>query len=417
MSYVDLAIVGAGAAGLAATKTARELGLAVVTFEAMDRIGGRAHSDSQRLGFPWDAGCHWLHSASINPFTRYADANGFWYQSEPTPWHVWLGGRASTSSEDAEMDAFIEASYAAAKRCGDEGIDIPVANIVDIDNPWLDVLRLSIAAEWGVDLPAASTLDVARYRDTDENWPVVDGYGALVAQVANGQPVELKTPVHTIAWSSRGVRVTTTQGTLDAKAALVTVSTSVLADGGIAFDPPLPLWKQEAFSAVPLGRADKVALLLDERALADVSEHNLGVAIAHGQYLSLRFCPYGRPIVDAYLAGPVSADLAAQGEAAMVAATTDAMVQVLGTTAANHVVDAVATNWAAEPFIRGAYAAALPGHAERRADLTRPVGDRLFWAGEATSPEFFSTCHGAWESGVAAARAVAAMLGRGLPHE
>ena len=50
------------------------------------------------------------------------------------------------------------------------------------------------------------------------------------------------------------------------------------------------------------------------------------------------------------------------------------------------------------------------GHAGARKTLATPVDDRLFFAGEATSPNFFSTAHGAWESGVRAAEQVMASV-------
>ena len=56
-SFVDVVIVGAGAAGLAAARAAAERGLSFVVFEAMDRIGGRAHTDVATFGVPWDRGC------------------------------------------------------------------------------------------------------------------------------------------------------------------------------------------------------------------------------------------------------------------------------------------------------------------------------------------------------------------------
>ena len=61
------------------------------------------------------------------------------------------------------------------------------------------------------------------------------------------------------------------------------------------------------------------------------------------------------------------------------------------------------TRWGQEPTILGSYSHALPGHANQRAVLARPVSDRLCFAGEACSPEDFSTAHGAWQSGIAAA--------------
>jgi monoamine oxidase len=61
------------------------------------------------------------------------------------------------------------------------------------------------------------------------------------------------------------------------------------------------------------------------------------------------------------------------------------------------------SRWALDPFARGSYSHALPGHAGARAVLAAPVDGRLFFAGEATSPNFFSTAHGARDSGERAA--------------
>ena len=63
----------------------------------------------------------------------------------------------------------------------------------------------------------------------------------------------------------------------------------------------------------------------------------------------------------------------------------------------------VITRWARERTIGGSYSHALPGHAEARARLAGPVSQRLCFAGEACSREDYSTAHGAWESGLAAA--------------
>ena len=79
---LDLVIVGAGAAGLAAARRARELGLNVIVLEAKDRIGGRAWTDRSSLGIPWERGANWLHEAERNLFRRYADTAGFAYERQ-----------------------------------------------------------------------------------------------------------------------------------------------------------------------------------------------------------------------------------------------------------------------------------------------------------------------------------------------
>jgi monoamine oxidase len=68
-----------------------------------------------------------------------------------------------------------------------------------------------------------------------------------------------------------------------------------------------------------------------------------------------------------------------------------------------------ASRWAHDRFALGSYSHALPHHADDREDLAEPVDNRIFFAGEATSPHFFSTAHGARDSGERAAEEVLAV--------
>src|SRR3984893_3787215 len=63
----------------------------------------------------------------------------------------------------------------------------------------------------------------------------------------------------------------------------------------------------------------------------------------------------------------------------------------------------VETGWGRDPFARGSYSYALPGHADARATLATPVDGRLCLAGEALSPHDFTTAHGAYQTGIEAA--------------
>lgn len=409
---LDLVIVGAGAAGLGAARTARELGLRSRVFEAMPRIGGRAHTDARPFGVPWDRGCHWLHSADINPFTSLADRYGIRYRAEPVPRRLHLGERWATDDETATTFDGVEADLGAAIALGRNGRDVPIADALDPAAPWTWASRTVVHAEWGVAPERVSARDYAAYRDTDRNWPVEDGYGTLVARHAAGLPVELGTPVERIVWGGTGVRVSTPRGTVDAAAVLVTVSTGVLAAETIRFDPPLPDWKLEAAAAVPLGAANKVALQIDGARLGVDGPTTLLAALPNGSGISFQLRPFGWDLANAYLAGPLCDELERAGEPAMVDAVSAALGAVLGSDAVRHVRASACTAWRREPSILGAYAAAEPGQAHRRADLSKPLADRVFFAGEATSPDFFSTCHGTHLSGIAGVRAAAQALGR-----
>ena len=90
---VDVVIVGAGAAGLSAAKEAAQKGLSFVVVEASHRIGGRAYTEELAPGQPFDLGCHWMHSASLNPFVAIADQHGFAYRKDGSWDHdIWHRG-------------------------------------------------------------------------------------------------------------------------------------------------------------------------------------------------------------------------------------------------------------------------------------------------------------------------------------
>ncbi len=94
MDDVDVVIVGAGCAGLAAAKALRSAGRTFAVIEAMDRIGGRAWTTSADFGVPFDIGCAWLHAADRNPFFPEAQAAGWTlYHHDMGLDHLWFGKR------------------------------------------------------------------------------------------------------------------------------------------------------------------------------------------------------------------------------------------------------------------------------------------------------------------------------------
>ncbi len=86
--------------------------------------------------------------------------------------------------------------------------------------------------------------------------------------------------------------------------------------------------------------------------------------------------------------------------------------RAFGADIVKHVVGHNVTAWRGDPWVRGAYSAALPGQAHQRARLAEPLDERLYFAGEAASTDFFSTTHGAHLTGIRAARAAARSLRR-----
>jgi monoamine oxidase len=189
---------------------------------------------------------------------------------------------------------------------------------------------------------------------------------------------------------------------------IVTVPTNLIADEAIRFHPALPA-KLDAARGLPLGLADKVMLALDvPEALP--KDGNLRGATMRTAMGSFHLRPFGQPCIEGYFGGSFARALESSGEGALAAAAIDEIAGLLGNDYRRKLKPLADSRWAQDPFARGSYSHALPGHAGDRALLAAPVDGRLFFAGEATSPNFFSTAHGARDSGERAAREVLASL-------
>jgi monoamine oxidase len=225
-------------------------------------------------------------------------------------------------------------------------------------------------------------------------------------------PVVLGAPVTEIDHSgSDGVRIVCASGLVLARAVIVTLPTNLITEEAVRFVPRLP-GKQEAAAHLPLGLADKLVMTLAGERDFPPDCHLFGRldSVETGSY-HLR--PFGRPLIEGYFGGDFAAVLEGEGPAGVFAFAADQLVGLLGGNMRKRLGFVAASAWHADPFARGSYSYAVPGHAGARAMLAAPFEDRLFFAGEATSPHSFSTAHGAYESGRRAAEEVIAVLRQG----
>jgi monoamine oxidase len=410
MTY-DVAIVGAGAAGLGAAQRLADAGAACVVLEARGRVGGRGHTVMPSGALHLDLGCGWLHSADRNPFTVIAQAQGLTIDRTPAAWGRETPGFGMGAAERAafgramgEIEARIEEAALAPQ-------DRVAAELLDPASPWTPLLNAFSAYYNGAEFDQVSVKDYAAFDDDGINWRVLEGYGRAIGDLGAGLDVALETPVAAIDHAGLRLRLDTPKGTVEAAFAIVTIPTDLLAAGAIRFDPGLPA-VLEAAAQLPLGLADKVFLTLDEPDALPRDAHLFGRPdrTETGSYY-LR--PFGRPVVEAYLGGRHARELEAEGPGATGVFAMEEVVGLLGSAARRTIRPIVASRWASDPWSRGSYSHALPGHADARARLARPVDERLFFAGEATSPHGFSTAHGAYQEGVRAAEAVLSMLRSG----
>jgi len=412
-SSLDVAVVGAGAAGLGAGRRLKELGVSFALFEAAHRIGGRGYTEDIAPGVPFDLGCHWLHSASLNPFVAMADAAGFTYRRGTFDRTLRFATDWAQSTDDKDCDSFFQRSEAALRAAHAAGRDVAVAEVVERESPWTGLFDYWVSLNTSVDSDQASAVDLYNYRDTGEDWPLKNGYGRLIARLGEGLPIALNAAVTAIDHSGKEIRLTTPKGTVIAKAAIVTVSTGILGGGDIRFTPDLPDGKQRAVADLPLGCHNRIGLLFDHNVFGDDHPRGATVLSGQGEPMSFHIRPFGHNHVHGMTGGRFAdwlerADVDASADLAK-----ENLKKAFGSDITKHVVRHLVSAWRGDPWVKGAYSAARPGCAHQRARLAEAVDGRLFFAGEATSEEFFATAHGAYLTGIRAAEdARAAVDGR-----
>jgi monoamine oxidase len=406
----DVAIIGAGAAGIGAARRLIEHGVSVVLLEARERIGGRALTVPTTLGHPVDLGCEWLHSGDRNPWTAIARDRGFTVVETLPDWGARLRRAGASREDEAGWYAARDEFYRRMEAAGNAEPDRAAATLLPPGGRWNALLDAISTWANGVELDQLSLRDHAHYADSGINWRVREGYGALIAAYGDGLPVRLGSAVQRVDHRGRTILVETSRGSVRVRAALVTLPPTLLAAETIRFTPQLPPAKREAAHGVPLGLANKLFLALDGGS-ADLPQdgHFVGELdrAATGSY---QMRPHGRPMVAAYFGGALALELERAGAAAMADFAAGELVGLFGSAIRRRLRPLASSAWASDAFARGSYSYALPGHADDRAVLTAPVDDRLFFAGEACSAENFSTAHGAFLSGREAADRIAAAL-------
>jgi monoamine oxidase len=401
---VDVAIVGAGAAGLAAAKQVRAAGRSFVVLEARSRTGGRAFTDAS-LGAPFDAGAEYIHWAERNPMKRIADGLRVPLKDDDAGtgrFMVLRNGRPIPDAERARRRAaFGEvARYITPSGEGDQSFADAVRGAPEaLFDAAAGITRMALGEE-----PERVSI-----RDYDQLWAgddyvVPSGYGALVARFGADVPVRLETPVTHVRWDGAGVSLETSRGTIRAKAAIVTAPISLLKRGDIRFTPDLPAAAQAALDGLHMGALTKVGLRLDRARLGDADTVDFFDIGDGGAVTSFDLWPYGRDLAVAAFGGDHARRLCEAGERAAVDFATERLVGAFGARARDAVLAGRLAGWWTDPFAHGSYSIADPGHAAAREALRAPIGERLWLAGEATAGGGAMTVGGAYLEGERAAQ-------------
>lgn len=404
----DVVVIGAGAAGIAAAKQLQAAGRSVVVLEGRGRLGGRTFTDTS-LGPAYDAGAMFIHWAERNPWTEIARELGV-----PTPNESWGGGfqlfqngkpmaasdRARRRGAFGEIDRRLETADL-------QGRDISIAELLgDLGPELAPVASSGLLLSIGEESARISARDYQRLWSGDD-YVVPSGYGHLVARYAAGLDIRLSQPVTAIDWSGAGVAIATASGMLRARACIVTVPVGVLKAGAIRFTPELPARTRDALAGIGMGALTKIALKLTGERFGIAPGTTYFEAGAAGRLLSFELFPGDQDLVVGYCGGDYARELSQGGAEAAREHVVDLLASMIGGDLRKAAGPVSFPAWWTDPFSRGSYSVCLPGHAAARDALAEPVGDRLWFAGEATAGGGAMTAGGATLAGRTAAAAVA----------
>lgn len=270
------------------------------------------------------------------------------------------------------------------------------------------------AMDHSVDFPNLSVLDYWNAAASHPSYIVREGLGAVVEHFGANVPVSKKTRVTAVDWSGSGVVVETDKGSIAASACVVTLSTGVLASGNIRFTPALPPETQAAVDDLPMGLLCKIGLKFDGARLGFVPNHWLTHHVPEdkpGEACFFLTWPFGYDYSVGFVGGRFGWNLYGAGQDAAIDFALEKLVEMAGTNVRKHFVSGVVSSWADNPNTLGAYAPARPGRYAARAELERPVAEKLFFAGEAVAGPYAALCSGAYYSGEAQARRLEKVLG------
>jgi monoamine oxidase len=408
---VDVVVVGAGAAGIAAARRVVAAGRRVAVIEAADRVGGRCVTDTRTFGVPYDRGAHWLHMHDINPVAKLAGAAKLDVYPAPPGQKLRIGRRFGREGElEQFLSAMVRTNRAIADAATKAKNDIACTQALPKE---LGELRPAVEFVLGPfgcakDLADVSAYDFTKSGERDLDAFCRQGFGALVAKLADGLPVQLSTQVKTIHyWGRSNIDLETTRGWINRPGAvIVTASTGVLMSDKIKFNPPLPKRYLDALGKLTLGSYDHIALELEGNPLGLQSDDLVFEKATSNRTAALLANVSGTSLCMIEVGGKFGQSLAAQGEAAMTAFGIDWLADLFGSEIKKAVKRKHATNWAKEPWALGAFSAASVGGQPGRRTLMEPLGNRIYFAGEAVHETLWGTVGGAWESGERAADAI-----------
>lgn len=416
-------VVGAGISGLAAARQLADQGEDVLVLEARDRIGGRIWTSDDWDGAPVDLGASWIHGVDNNPITALAARAGartLVTDLESTTDYLSQGSEAEGPKAKALERWREETADALATYQNNQDRDASMRAVVERELDWPELsndaksMINSALNDYEHEYSGSVRQMSALYFDSDtpingDDVLFPDGYEQITEFLAAGLPIRTGHVVKHIDWNSSGVTVATTKGTFRADHVLVTLPLGVLQSGAVTFGPGLPAAKRTAISRLGMGLLNKCYLRFPEKFWPDTDWLNYVPALdKHGQWAQWINVTRvnGQPVLLGFNAADFGRAIEGWSDTRIVDSAMKTLRTIFGSDIPAPTGSQI-SRWASDPYARGAYSFNKVGSTPAMRDqLAASVDDRVYFAGEATHRKSFATVHGAYLSGIRAAKEI-----------
>ena len=410
-------IVGAGISGLAAAKKLKDNGFNVIVLEAQSKVGGRLKT-IRSLGVAFDEGASWIHGTAGNPITSLAQQAGMntAFTDDESILAYDLGGVLHSDSNFSDTEDKFYSVLETLKNNGSstksfETVFNELYPTYCNDRLWKFFLSTYLTFDTG-DLNMLSSL---LYNEGEEfggeERISVNGYDTIPSYLAIGLNVQLNQKVTKIDYSNTKILVSHNGTVTEADYVLVTVPLGVLKANKIDFVPSLPNTKQNAIQKVGVNCVNKF-LLTWETAFWDDEQYICYTPDIKDKFNYFVNVKKYQPTVNALMTFAY-ADKARQTENMTDQQIIEEIMTHLRDIYGNNIPypkNILRTKWQTNEYSYGSYSYTAVGTEMRHFDdLAEEIDDKIFFAGEHTEIDYFSTAHGAYLSGIREADKIIAL--------